>query len=525
MLEDLKNHLRAFSTAPFLFVGSGFSQRYLGAETWENLLKRFAGLTPHPYEYYRSSAAGELPAVATQIADKFHEIWWREPQFEQSRRLYGSQAINRESALKIEISIHLRRLEEAATIPAGLAEEVSSLRQAKVDGIITTNWDRFIESIFPDYRPFIGQDQLLLESPQGIGEVYKIHGCVSDPNSFVLTKDDYQRFHQRNSYLAAKLLTVFVEHPVIFLGYSLVDENIRQIIREIGACLTNSNIGQLQNRLVFVSWDPFIREPTWGNSHIVLPDYPIPVKEIRTASFAPIFTALVELPRRFPARLLRRLKEHVYTLVRDNDSKGRIYVKDLETAEAADSEIEMVLGVGVIAAVKDVGYRGVRRDDLIDDILGSSRDFDAVKIVEETLPILAKQCDYMPIFKYLRAAGRLDDSGNLMESRGLPVKVIRAVERALENFRPPEQYQKKARKLVDQYGDFATMAANLSPKEVVMHCGELSESCYHPEAVHEFLVANRESLLGENSLVKNYFVKLVCVYDLLSYRRPLRMLE
>jgi hypothetical protein len=44
--DELAAHFKSFQTAPFLFVGSGMSRRYLGLENREGLLRRFANLTP-----------------------------------------------------------------------------------------------------------------------------------------------------------------------------------------------------------------------------------------------------------------------------------------------------------------------------------------------------------------------------------------------------------------------------------------------------------------------------------------------
>ena len=69
-----------------------------------------------------------------------------------------------------------------------------------------------LESIFPDYKTYIGQDELILENPQWIAEIYKIHGCASKPQSLVLTSSDYKTFNKKSKYLASKLTTMFIQH-------------------------------------------------------------------------------------------------------------------------------------------------------------------------------------------------------------------------------------------------------------------------------------------------------------------------
>ena len=344
--ESLREHLNAFHTAPFLFVGSGLSRRYLGLEDWEGLLRRFAKLTGRPYEYFRSSADGHYPGIAAEIARELHTLWWNSADFEESRSKYEREATNRESALKIEIAKYLEEVGEPTVQDPRLVAELELLPQATIDGIITTNWDLMLESIFPELTVYVGQDELLFSATHGVGEIYKIHGCCSKPNSLVATTGDYARFHERNAYLAAKLLTVFAEHPILFLGYSLNDPNITSILQAIATCLTTENIDQLRDRLILVRWDALVDVPRWEDSVIVASGFSIPVRTVTTNSFLPVFQCLASLPRKFPARILRRLKEHVYELVHDNDPQERLYVVDLDR-DTDPSEVKIVYGVGL----------------------------------------------------------------------------------------------------------------------------------------------------------------------------------
>lgn len=241
-LEEFKNHITKFSTAPFLFIGSGFSRRYLNMPAWEALLIEMNNRLelPKQYEYYRANANNDLPKVASLMGEDFSELWWSDEKYEQSRKEFAKDAQSKFSPLKYEIC---KRLNENIAIVSGelIVQELRLLKKVNIDGIITTNWDNLIEKqIFPEFKTYVGQDELIFSDLSNIGEIYKIHGSSDQPNSLILTEEDYQDYQNRNPYLAAKLLTIFIENPIIFIGYSLSDKNIQDILKAIIKCLSKA---------------------------------------------------------------------------------------------------------------------------------------------------------------------------------------------------------------------------------------------------------------------------------------------
>lgn len=88
---------------------------------------------------------------------------------------------------------------------------------------------------------------------QGIAEIYKIHGSVQNPESIVINKADYQKFYDKGKYLAAKLMTIFMEYPIIFIGYSISDSDIQAILSDVVECLPLDKIETLQKRFILLN--------------------------------------------------------------------------------------------------------------------------------------------------------------------------------------------------------------------------------------------------------------------------------
>src|SRR5664280_2849234 len=196
--DALEAHLKGFRSAPFLFVGAGVSKRYLGLDGWQSLLERMAALVENDFAYYTASADGRFQEIASLIARDLHDPWWKEARFAASRKRFDGKLAHSESALKAEVSIYVADATASAPTDGRLAVELDLLRKVVVDGVVTTNYDSLLESIFPEYRVFVGQEELLFHDPQGVGEIYKIHGSHEAPDSLIITEADYARFNARN---------------------------------------------------------------------------------------------------------------------------------------------------------------------------------------------------------------------------------------------------------------------------------------------------------------------------------------
>lgn len=515
--ERLSRQLDKFASAPFLFVGSGISRRYLGLETWESLLRRFAGYLSRDFEYYFSKANRDLPQTASLMAEAFHELWWSSDQFKQSREAFGAQLANAESCLKFEIAQYIRPKTHVPQQDDTLQEEIDFLQKSQIDGAVTTNWDAFLENVFVDFDVYVGQEEILSASPQGVAEIYKIHGCCTQPNSLVVTASDYTGFNARNPYLAAKLLTMFLEHPFIFLGYSLSDRNVTEILEQIVACLSQRHLSSLSDRLIFVTRNMDSGLDAFSGTAIKLRDSTIPVTLIQTNDFRPILRCLGRLHRRFPAKLLRRPKRHVYELVLTNDPNEQMTVVDIDN-EVPSDELKVVFGVGRFQTdgVGDVGYKIIDVTDLCQDVMLDHAGYDAERVVSTTLPKLIHPAKYVPVFKYLRKAGLIGKGGNVDTSH-LAGNVAELANRTFQDFLGPSP--NKRGEVRSKCHSVADVAKTYDVEHAIYFIPLLLRGQIRVDELRDFILRNMACLRGRqpNDTRTTYFRSLICLYDWLAF--------
>lgn len=234
--ETVTRLINKVGRSPYLFVGSGFSRRYMGTDDWQGLLRHLCSrlsddrfrLEAYLARCGSESPYGDLPAVATMLDRDLRLAVLEEDRFESFREAHAEEIRARRSILKIMAAERLCSFKASS-----LTSELDALREAgrwRISGVITTNYDDLLESIFPEFKVFVGQDDLIFQRNFEVGEIYKIHGSVDKPDSMVLDESDYKKLSETQDYLAAKLLTIFMEYPMVFIGYSLSDPDIMSIL-------------------------------------------------------------------------------------------------------------------------------------------------------------------------------------------------------------------------------------------------------------------------------------------------------
>jgi hypothetical protein len=407
----LFEYLSRFDAAPFLFVGSEVSRRYLGLPGRSDLLRHFAKTTGKSFAADFRSVSPDLALVATNVAAAFHKLWRTSETYAANRSADGGLVTDTESALKIEIARFVRERDSTEPGDPVLRAELAALRDAVIDGVITTSWDSLLERAFPDFRVYVGQDAAIRADVMGVGELYKIHGSATEPNSLVLTRRDFRKLHARTPYFAARVLTAFTEHPVVFLGCSPTDNDVVAMMSSIAACLEDQALHTLKDRLIFVELDAKSRARRLVSATLDLPGgLSLPVLTARVGHFQAVLGALGARHRPLAAPQLRRMKERVHQLVLASDAQ-HVYVQGID--EETIDETDVVLGVGMTTQLRTTQYRGMRRVDLLRDLVLSDADLDPTAVLNEVLPFVLRYSRYAPAFKYLRGARLLDNAGEL----------------------------------------------------------------------------------------------------------------
>lgn len=344
---------------PILFIGSGFSKRYAKGPNWEELLTALAKNCPQidkDFAYYKQTYNGDLKKIGSVFTDLYREWAWSKGKSNFPAEYFSADA-PADIFIKHKIAELLHGLGPDAKGSYGSKEldaEIESLKNISAHAIITTNYDQLIEPLFPEYEPIVGQ-QIMRKGYLAIGEIFKIHGCRTIPQSIVVNEADYQRFDEDHKYLSAKLLTYFIEHPLVFIGYRADDPNIKAILHDVYRMVRASTADTVPN-IYILQWDPTLTDASYPAREYVIsaaPDVNIRIKSISANSFEWVFKAFGQAGNleKINTKLLRALMARSIELIRSDIPKKHVEVnfQQLEHAVESGENFAKIFGVTSLA--------------------------------------------------------------------------------------------------------------------------------------------------------------------------------
>jgi len=397
---EIKDFICRFKNHPILFIGTGFSLRYLQESySWEDLLKKISFDLYGEYEHYfdlkaesiNSNGSYDFSLIAEKLEKEFNEISKKERTgiFKKVNDIFYENMAKgfQYSRFKIYIVELLRNVSEKPE----MQHELSILKRAmkNVGSIITTNYDKFIETCF-DFQALIGNN-IILSNPYG--SLYKIHGCIDYPDKIIITKSDYMNFETKYELIRAQLLSLFIHNPIIFLGYNIGDENIKKLLKTI---FTYVEPNSMQAELIRSNFLLIEYEASSQNTIVVEHDIeiegfsPIRINRLKTDNYSSLYDSISRLQPAISAMDIRK----VQTVIKDILEGGDIKVRITEDIEALDNKDKVL----VIGSPKTVTYY-MRATDYLSNyfkIIDNSND-DEIRLIDR-LSIQSNQ--YFPVFGF-----------------------------------------------------------------------------------------------------------------------------
>lgn len=288
-LKNMQNKIKDINKQPIFFIGSGISRRYLNLMDWTGLLKEICQEIGYQYDGIEEECGGDNEKIA-------HELEYYCFRKAEEKEIANK---NRRVILREKIGKIVNRNDniiETDTYNKEYRDEIKALKQTRPAAIITTNYDTLLERIFDNgYQVHIGQEDIMIKNIEE-GDIYKVHGCVTKPESIVITKEDYDNFFQNSKYLYSKLLTLFWEYPLIFMGYSISDRNIKDILTSIVEVMTEKQVKEFSERIWVLGYTENKDNEEYSTKQIeLLNGKNIEVNYFQTKNYQEIFEKISEV--------------------------------------------------------------------------------------------------------------------------------------------------------------------------------------------------------------------------------------
>ncbi len=494
---NMRNH-------PILFLGTGFSLRYLEKSyTWRGLLEKIAiDLYEDKKNFLdllskaTTNNKVSYETVAQLLEKDFENLSVDNPKFIEINDIFYE---NMDKEIKIsKFKIYLCEILKNISEKSEMQDELSELKKIRknIGAVITTNYDKLVENIF-NFNPLIG-NKILFSQPYG--SVYKIHGCVDDYESIVITSSDYDKFDKKYELIKAQILSLFLHNPIIFIGYSLTDKNIVSILKTIFSYVdvNSAEAEKIRRNFLLVEYDKDNMNTDVIEHDIQIDEIgTIRINKIKTDNFSAIYQQISNLILHVSAMDIRKVQS-VFHKITVGD--GGISVSITDDIDNLDNN-DMVLAIGSKSNIK---YEFKNLDEIIRDYFDilDEENKGVIKVVNKHQNII-KQNRILPVFAFSSICSEINNIDELKELQRK--KIQNNIDGAKFNTYNKENSKRESIREIEK--------ENVTNHK--KHC-LIFWNFYHDhltqDDVEEYL---RKNLINEFN--ENPIKQLLCLYDFKKY--------
>jgi hypothetical protein len=253
--------------------------------------------------------------------------------------------------------------------PEGLADAITArvssdrvslvhqlLASLPVDEAVTTNYDQLFERAWDA----AGRRYTVLprETARDTSTwLLKLHGSIDERQRIVLSRDDYLRFEGEGVALAGVVQAMLLTRHILFVGYSLSDDNFHRLVHQVRAAIGPRSDGDS---------DPFGTALSPSPPHLVETVWKHDIQFVNTCLDEPIgvrrMSILLDLIGREASAPAAHVEDVSYDDVFTRDELDlRTAIMQLRTAAAA-SDVRGPVREAAIEALRTLGGTGNQDD-------------------------------------------------------------------------------------------------------------------------------------------------------------------
>ncbi|WP_333849779.1 SIR2 family protein [Leclercia sp.] len=362
-----------FKNYPIVFIGSGISKRYLQSyPTWEELLHEYWQKTNPEMDFYsyllsikekHKNSDDEnydldhkiYTEAASKIENDFNRMFT-----ENLIKLEGLDAkrVFSENISPFKYSI-CQRFSKSALKDDINTEELNSFKRflKKAKMIITTNYDAFIEELLleQDINPklYIGNNGFF-EDTVGWSELYKIHGDIKDPQSIIINTNDYEKYDSKAILISAKILSNMIKNPILFIGYSLTDRNVKKLLSDFSSQLPKEDGRKSAERIILIQHKPDEQEVL--SKQITDQQLQVTYTSVETDNYKKIYDEISNIDEGLSPYDVLRYQRAIKTLIVNEGEKGNLNTLLVSPSDLDKLEDSVKQGKNLVVALGDKKY-------------------------------------------------------------------------------------------------------------------------------------------------------------------------